>query len=259
VIETIRVGDLVVLHARPPRATRAPVLFVPGYFADATIFGGWLEFFAERGFPSYSVHLRGRGGSKPGVDLGRATVADFVDDAASVAHTLEKPVVVGHSMGGLIAQRLAADGLVRAAALVAPAPPRGITVLSPQLLVKQLKYLPAIFASRPVRPSFADARALILNRVPASEQLALFNRLTADSGRAGRDMSIVGVPVDAHRVRCPMLIVAADEDRFIPRGVVQRIAARYHAPMQTVVGHGHMLIVEPGWETVADLVARWIP
>lgn len=258
--DTLSLGTLQVLHDAPAHATRPPVLFIHGYFADATVWSLWLPFFAARGFPAYAVHLRGRAGSGA-IDadaLGRASIDDFTDDAASVAQSLGHPLVVGHSMGGLIAQKLAERGSVHAAALVAPAPPRGISVLSPRLIIKQLKYLPAILRSRVVVPAREDLRELVMNRVPPAEQDALLDALVPDSGRAGRDMSVTGVPVDRGGVRAPLFVLAADDDRFIPKRIVERIAARYAAPLQTMLGHGHMLIVEPGWEVVADAVARWL-
>ncbi len=256
--ETIRIGDLTVLRAAPPHATRPPVLFVHGYFADATAFIDWLPFFAARGFPAYAVNLRGRAGSRPGTDLGRASIADFVDDASTVARHLDAPFVVGHSMGGLIAQCLAERGEVRAAALLTPAPPRGISVLSARVAIKQLKYLPAILTSHVVHPDRQDLRELLVNCVPPERQDLLLDMMIPDSGRAGRDMSITGVRVDPSRVRCPMLVFAADEDRFIPAAIVGRIARRYGAPLQLMTGHAHMLIVEPDWESVGDAVARWL-
>ena len=194
-IESVRIGELTVLRKLPAHGRDVPILFVHGYFADATVFTDWLEFFAARGWPAYAVNLRGRGGARPDVDLGRASMSDFVDDAAAVARALGAPVVVGHSMGGLIAQQLAARHDVRAAVLLAPAPPRGISVLSPRLLLKQLKHLPAIFMSRLVRPRRDDLKDMVLNRIPAEEQDELLRDLSPDSGRAGRDMSITGVHV----------------------------------------------------------------
>jgi pimeloyl-ACP methyl ester carboxylesterase len=262
-IDTIHIGHLAVWHAAPTRVTRAPVLFVHGYFADATIWREWLPFFARRGFPAYALNLRGRGGSglapnAAGGDLGRASIADFVDDARRVAGTIGTPAVVGHSMGGLIAQQLAALGAVRAAVLLTPAPPRGITVLSPRLAIKQLKYLPSILRSRLVSPSREDLRDIVLNCVPERDQNALLDALVPDSGRAGREMSITGVPVDRAAIRVPMFAIAAEHDRFIPKPIVERIAARYGIPIQTFLGRGHMLLVEPEWEAVADTIARWL-
>lgn len=256
--ETIRVGDLTVLCARPDRPTRPPVLFVPGYFAEAKMFADWLTHFAARGVPAYAVNLRGRGGSRPGINLGRASVDDFVADASAVAKSLDGPAVVGHSMGGLIAQRLAERGDVRAAVCVTPAPPRGISVLSPKVAIKQLKYLPAILASRVVVPDREDMRYLILNCVPREQQDALLDQLIPDSGRAGRDMSVTGVRVDPKCVRCPMFVIASSHDQFIPQSIVERVARRYRAKLHVMVGHGHLVIREPGWEQLADMIDDWI-
>jgi len=257
-IESVRIGDLTVLRKMPAHGRGVPILFVHGYFADATVFTDWLEFFAARGWPAYAVNLRGRGGSRPDIDLGRASISDFVDDAASVARALGGPVVVGHSMGGLIAQQLAARHDVRAAVLLAPAPPRGISVLSPRLLLKQLKHLPAIVLSRLVRPGREDLKEMVLNRIPPTRQDELLEDLGPDSGRAGRDMSIAGVHVASGDVTCPLLVVAGEDDRFIPIRIAERIAGRYGAPLHRLRDHAHMLILEPGWESIATFVEGWI-
>jgi Poly(3-hydroxyalkanoate) synthetase len=94
--------------------------------------------------------------------------------------------------------------------------------------------------------------------VPDDEQHALLDLMIPDSGRAGRDMSLAGVPVDAERVKCPVLVVTAEDDRFVPPRVVARVAERYGAPLLTVPAHGHMVILEPEWEDLADRVERWI-
>jgi pimeloyl-ACP methyl ester carboxylesterase len=256
-IETIRISDLTLLRALPTQATRPPVLLLHGYFIDASVWRDWLEFLAKRGFPAYALNFRGRANSRPAPNLGGVSIDDFVRDALDAARALDRPIVVGHSMGGLVAQKLAEADAVRAAALLAPAPPRGISVLSPQVVIKQIKYLPAIFRSRTVIPSRADMRALVLNRVPPRQQDTLLASFIPDSGRAGRDMSVTGVKVDRKRARCPMLVVSAQDDLFIPPRIGRRVAARYRAPFQLVQGHGHMLVIEPGWEVVADMVARW--
>jgi pimeloyl-ACP methyl ester carboxylesterase len=262
-IERLELGRIVLLHARPERVTRPAVLFVHGYFADATVWNEWLPFFAGGGFPAYALNLRGRGGSEPVASLGHASIADFADDARLVVRriTVEHgaPAAVGHSMGGLIVQLLAAEQILRAAVLIAPAPPRGISVLSPRVVFKQLKYLPAILGSHLVKPAASDLRELVLNHLGPVEQNVLIASLVPDSGRAGRDMSITGVPVDARRVTCPVLVVTGDDDHFIPRRISERVAERYGAPVRLFEGHGHMLIVERGWRAVAEAIADWLP
>lgn len=256
--ETQTVEGLTVVADRPPHARGAPVLLVHGMFATASIFADWLPFFAARGHAVYAVNLRGHGGSRPGTDLGSASIEDYADDVATVARSIGAPAIVGHSMGGLVAQKVAERGEVPAMVLICPAPPRGITVLSPRLIMKQAKYMPAILRRKAIFPNREDLRTLTLNRVPRDRQDAVLDMLGPDSGHAGWQMSITGVPVDPRRIGCPMLVVTADEDRFIPARVARRIAARYRAPLQTMLGHGHMVPVEPDWEVLADLVVRWI-
>jgi pimeloyl-ACP methyl ester carboxylesterase len=253
-------GDLQLLVESPPPGAphRPPLLFVHGYFADAEVWTPMLQAFAALGYPSQAVHLRGRSGSRPGTDLGRASIADFADDVHQVARSLGSPVIVGHSMGGLIAQVVAARGAAQALVLFAPAPPRGIPVMTWQLARKQLRYMPAVLASRPVHPHREDLRYLVMNAVPPAEQDALLDLLHAESGRAGRDLSITGVAVPRTDVRAPVLVFGGTEDRFIPIGRIRRVAARYGAPMVERPGRGHMLILEPGWRDMVAMADQWL-
>lgn len=257
-IETLRIGDLEVLHARPNQPGGRPVLFVHGYFADASVWTQWLERFASHGMPAFAVHLRGRAGSGSARELGKVSIDDFADDAARVARHVGARTVVGHSMGGLIAQKLAERGELDSAVLITPAPPRGISVLSPRVAIRQAKYLPSLLLSRAVDPSREDLRELVMNCVPSERQDAVLDLLVPDSGRAGREMSLVGVPVDRSRIRCPLLVIAAASDRFIPASIVAKIARRYDAALETIPDHGHMIILEPDWERLADRVIAWL-
>ena len=268
-LDTITVGSLTLSSAQPHASgtSKPPILFIPGYFAAAWVYECYLPFFAERGYAGFAVNLRGRGGSAlpPGGTLGGVSLDDFIDDARSAARWITerigRPIIVGHSMGGLIAQKLGEEGLARALVLLSPAPPRGISVITARLLRRQLRYLPAILRSRTVVPRFGDARDLVLNCVPEGERRALFAQFVPDSGRVGRQMSFGAVKVDAARLRsheCPVLVVTSDDDRFIPPRVAQRVARRYQAPVYMARGHGHFLLREPGWTEAASFIAGWL-
>jgi pimeloyl-ACP methyl ester carboxylesterase len=270
-LDTITVGNLTLKSAEPAPASAAgfkpPILFIPGFFASAWVYESYLAFFAERGYAGFALNLRGREGSSlpAGTMLGRVSMNDFIDDARQLATWLTDrigmPIVFGHSMGGLIAQKLGEEGLARALVLLSSAPPRGISVLTASLLRRQIKYLPAILRSKRVEPRWKDMRALVLNRLPESEQKESFARFVADSGRAGREMSTGRVRVDAERVRengCKVLIVTSDDDRFIPQRIAQRIAHRYRAPLYIARGHGHLMLREPGWRLPAEFIAGWL-
>jgi pimeloyl-ACP methyl ester carboxylesterase len=268
-LDTITIGSLTLTSAqpRPGGRRRPPILFIPGYFASAWVYESYLPFFAERGYAGFALNLRGREGSTlpSGVMLGRVSINDFIDDARQAARwlidRLERPIVVGHSMGGLIAQKLGEEGVARALVLLSPAPPRGISVMSGLLFRRQFRYVPALLRSKRVVPRWKDMRELVLNRVPETEQRTTFDRFVPDSGRAGREMSLRSVKVDAERVGangCPVLVVTSDDDRFIPPRVAQRIAQRYRAPVYMARGHGHLVLREPGWNEPAAFIASWL-
>jgi pimeloyl-ACP methyl ester carboxylesterase len=161
-------------------------------------------------------------------------------------------------MGGLVAQKLAESGAAAAAVLVSPAPPRGVPLISLRLFARQAKYLPALLRSKAIRVRRADADVIILNRIPEAERPAAFDRFEPDSGRAARDIVLGALAVDARRVRCPMLVLAGDDDRFVPLRVVRRIAAKYGAPLRVMPGRAHLMMQEPGWEEPAREIERWL-
>src|SRR3982751_5195960 len=141
-LDTITIGNLTLASAQPRASgeTKPPILYIPGYFASAWVYESYLPFFAERGYAGFALNLRGREGSPlpSSTTLGEVTLNDYIEDARQVARWLAErlgdPIIFGHSMGGLIAQKLGEEGLARALVLLSPAPPRGIRLLSGNLL-----------------------------------------------------------------------------------------------------------------------------
>jgi len=237
---------------------RPPVLCVHGMFGGAWQFDGWLPLLAARGFEAQALDLRGHHGSRPVADLGRVSLRDYVDDTLEVARALGNPVVIGHSMGGLLAQKMAEAGAVRAAVLVCAAPPRGILVTSPSLIGRQLKHMPAMLGSRALSASRGDCDWLMFNRTPKAEADAAFARLVPESGTAGREMSFGMIAADASRVKCPVLSVTASDDRFVVPRIGRALAKKYGAAQIVAEGHGHLAISEPGFEKIVAQVIDWI-
>jgi non-heme chloroperoxidase len=241
-----------------PAPTRAPVLCLHGLFAGSWVFEGLLPLLAGRGYPSAALSFRGHPPSAPVPEMGRVSIGDYVADATEAARALGRPIVIGHSLGGLVAQALASQGLVRAAVLIDAAPPRGIPVLTKPLVARMTRYLPALLASRPFLPRAKDLDALVLNRVPVAERAAARERLVADSGRAARQAALGTYAVPKRSVRVPLLVVTGEDDRFIPLEVARRIARRYDAPLLVARGHGHFLLAEPGWREQVRVVLDWL-
>lgn len=256
--ERVTIGGLSALVAAPAVETGPPLLFVHGYFGLAIVYERMMDCLAAKGHRCVAIDLRGHGDSPLPGKLGRVSIHDYADDVERVARELGNPVIIGHSMGGLLAQLVAQRAVGRAVVLLSPAPPRGIPVLSLKLAVLQAKYMPAILTWRTVVPGRLDLKTLVLNRVPPSEHDVLLDFMVPDSGRAAFQMSVIGVPVDRERVTTPVLVIAGDKDLFIPHSRAVRVARRYGARLITAPGRGHMLVIEPGYDEMCDWIADWI-
>lgn len=253
-------GELTVVVERPatPSPRKPPVLLIHGMFGGAWYWEAYQAFLAKHGFTSHALNLRGHHGSRPVADVGKVSISEYVQDALEVARSLKSPIVIGHSMGGLIAQKVAEAGACRAAVLMASAPPRWIPVASALLIRKQLKYLTELLGQRPIFPERSDADALMFNRTPAADRAAFFARLVPESGRAGLELALGLIAVNAARVTAPVLVLTGTDDRFVVPRVSRALARKYRAPLRRYESFGHHVMSEPGWERPAADVVAWM-
>jgi non-heme chloroperoxidase len=112
------------MSAKKP-AAKAPVVMIHGAFAGPWVWDGFAEKFRAAGYPVHAPWLRHH--DTPSDDLGRTSLNDYADDLEAFIATLEaEPILVGHAMGGLLAQKLAARRAIRALILLAPSAPWGV-------------------------------------------------------------------------------------------------------------------------------------
>lgn len=126
------------------------------------------------------------------------------------------------------------------------------------VLARMWRYLPAILRDLPVPYRDADNAALSLNRLTPAQRAAVLPRFVEESGRAVRELAFGRIAVDESRVRCPTLVVGASDDRILPPSVQRRIARKYNSPYQEAAGHGHMLMLEDGWEVPLAQILAWL-
>lgn len=195
-------------------------------------------------------------------------LADYRAELQTFLKTLPpKPVLLGHSMGGVLAQQLAAEGFASALVLVAPAPRSGIVppTEAEKKLDQDLMALGPIWKTV-INPDFAMARIYTLNRVPEAEQRTVFDKFGPESGRAFFELffwmfdQTGATVVDTGAVRCPVLCLIGADDKIVSPQTARETAGAYPgAAFWKLDGHGHMLVLEPGAEDIARRVADWCP
>jgi len=255
-------------QGRASQKNKPPVVMIHGGFCGPW---AWEEFaarFREAGYHVESPALRHHDGGKPPASLATTSLSDYAADLKKVITGMKTPpILVGHSLGGLLAQMLAARSDVAAAVLLAPSAPWGVP---PSTLFEigaaQGLMLKVGFWSMILDPIFDIAAAHSLNRFPKEKRREIFEKFVPESGRAafevlhwGLDMARTS-EVDVRKVKCPLLFLTGDEDRISPPGTVGRAAALYkdRAQFEVIAGMSHWLIGEPGWEQVCERCLSWL-
>lgn len=249
---------------------RPPLLMIHGAFCGPWSFERFRGAFEAAGYRIHAPYLRHHDqGLEPPAALGRVSLLDYAKDLeALIAQMDEVPVIVGHSLGGLLAQMLAARGKAKACVLLAPSAPWGVlpSTLFEIASSQTLLFSGGDYRGSLIQPSYKIAAAHSLDKLSAAERSAVYARFVPESGQAtfeimnwSFDLRRAG-QVRARDVSCPMLCLVGADDKINPPSTVARIAARYHgrALFEEVAGHSHWLIGEKGAEKIAARAVSWL-
>ncbi len=187
---------------------RPPVVLVHGAANSAAVWTLWQRELAERGWPSYAPDLRGHGQSDP-IDLSSTTMQDYADDVHSVIAELPRtPVVMGWSMGGLVALMTAAAGDASACVALAPSLPSRTRDPSAPLR-------PGTFGAEfyGITSDDPDDQAATMPDLDRDERVIALASCGSESNLA-RDDRKAGIVIES--MPCPLLIVAGTADRIWP-------------------------------------------
>ena len=240
---------------------------IPGAFCKPLVFDKFRARFEARGYVVHTPPLRLHDG-KATWALGTTSLLDFAADLEKFVRALDTPpILLGHSMGGLLAQMLAARLDVRAAILLAPSAPWGImpsTVF--EVASAGTMFLAGDFWNQPLIPDYFIASTNSLDRLSEKECRATFAEFVPESGLA--TFEIMHWPFDARQaarvpardIECPLLCIAGSDDRINPPKTVRSIAGRYGAlaTYKEYENHSHWLVGEPGWRKIADDALDWL-
>ena len=247
------------------------IMMLPGACCGAWIYKDFRGYFQDKGWTVLTPELRHHD-QKPGqaADPGLATTSltDYVADLTLAIQALpEPPVIMGHSMGGLLAQLLAAKGLARAIALITPARTWGTLPSSEDEIIAAIGLMSTgPFWTQAMDPVFEIAAENSLNCLSPERQKEVFAQFVPESGQAifesmfwmfDRKRASYVNPLN---VDCPVLAIAGGSDKVTSATSVRDVADKYleQATYLEFSSMGHMLLLEDNWRAVADACSEWL-
>ena len=251
--------------ARYPSGSTHPT---PLLFVHGALHGAWcwdvhfLDYFAQHGFASYAVNLRGHGNSEGRDNLRWTRISDYVEDVANAAQQLPSPpIFIGHSMGGFMIQKYLEDHVAPAAVLLSSPSPAGLLSVA----LKNARRHPLIFTRVnltfslfPLVATPALAREAFFSKdLPEEQLLAYWKQMQDDSYLAYLDMVALNLPKPA-KVTTPLLILGVERDNMLSPSEIKATARAYKTQAEIIPGVAHNSMLEPRWQAVAERILVWL-
>lgn len=251
------------LHRVPEKPNGAPpILFIHGAFAGAWC---WNEFFmpwfAGEGYDVYAIDLPGRRGRPDYAQLQDFSISDYQDAVYTAIDSFdEPPIVVGHSMGGFLAWRACETKKLAALVMMAPVPPTGMAAPAMQLMLSNPELamdVAAVHAGGAARADTLHA-TLFSDAVPLEVAERYISRFQNESSSAVAGLYSPRMPNVMGVWGTPILVLGAGSDPLIPPAHVHWTGSICGRNAHIYQGMGHGMMLEIGWQRVAEDIAIWL-
>lgn len=243
------------------------IVMIHGMWGGAWYWGNFKHYFEKRGYQCHTPTLRYHDidpKEKPNPALGTTSLLDYAQDIEEYIRNLnDEPILMGHSMGALLAQMLGARRLSKGLILLSPAAPKDIMALKFSI-IKSFWFMLSRWAfwRNPFRLSLDEAVYSMIHLLPENDQRATYKRFVYESGKVATELAfrLKTLQVDESKITCPVLIVCGSDDRITPSSVAKKIASKYKAvsAYKEFDNHAHWIIGEPGWQKIAEFIHEWL-
>lgn len=249
------------------------IVFVHGLFMSYNSWDHWVKHFEAKGYNAIAVPYPGRDKSveqlraeHPNPEVGQQTFTAVIEHYENVIRGLdEPPIIIGHSLGGLITQILLNRGLGAAAVAIDSAPPQGVISTKWSFVKSAWPLLnPLNRPSKPYMMPFSAFQYSWVNGMPIEAQRRAYENVVPESIRLARGSLTSAARVDFKKQHAPLLMIAGENDHLIPASLNRSNFKRYKASSPSITdfkefaGRTHFLVGADDWQEIADYTLDWI-
>jgi pimeloyl-ACP methyl ester carboxylesterase len=251
------------------------ILFITGAFVGNNCWDAWRTYFEVKGFttsappwPFKDATVKELRSRHPHNDqeLARLTIEELLAHYEKIIQSLpEKPILIGHSYGGLMTQIFVNRGLAAAGVAIHSVPPLGVFPYEFTFLKAGWKSL-GVFTDidETYMMSFEDWQYAFVNGMPLKAQEAAYETYTIPESKTVSRGALSGAAkVDFKKQHVPLLLTAGDTDHIIPAHLNHRNFNAYETPgsvteYKVFSGRNHFVLGQPTWKEDADFINEWL-
>ncbi len=246
------------------------ILFIHGMFQNPRSWEKWIAYFTAKGYnciaPAWPYHdgepaeLR----NNPAPQLGDLGLQDIVDKFTSIASGLDNPIIIGHSVGGLIVQLLINKGIGAAGVCISSVAPNAMLAFDWGFMKNSALITNPFKGNAPFEMDLESFHASFCNTMTMEEtEQAYAAYATHDSRNVLRDCMGEAGQVDLDLPHVPLLFIGGEKDEIIPPELNEKNAEAYTDEgsltyFEQFPGRSHFICGQPGWEEVAETIADWL-
>ena len=250
--------------------TTKKIVFIHGMYMNGESWNPWIAQAESRGFsataPSWPFHEGKPDYLRSHIDprLGKLRFGEIVDFYKKYIDTLaERPLLIGHSIGGLVVQKLVNDDYAEAAVAISPAPPQGVFTLAPEFFKANFPHINPFKGNNPVIMTKERFHYTFCNTQTQESSDADFEKyVVPESRNVPRSTLTAQGKIKFKRDHVPLLLIAGENDNLIPLSLIRSNFKKYGKSLGTIgfqkfPHRSHFICNQAGWEEIADASFTW--
>jgi pimeloyl-ACP methyl ester carboxylesterase len=249
------------------------IVLIHGAFVTNKTWENWIPYFEQRGYnvlspawPYKNLPVSELKKRQPDEQVASTTLLQLVEYYSSIIAELpEKPIVIGHSLGGLLVQLLMQKNLVRAGVAIHSVPPQGITTFAFSFFRSTFKPLGFFTSTKKSHlMSLSEWKYAFTNGMTAEQQKATYESYAVpESKLVIRAGLTAAAKVDFKRPHTPLLFIAGSDDHIMPASLNYSNYEAYEndnsvTDYKEFLGRNHFVLGLPTWREEADYIYQWI-